>query len=148
VRTSDFYSGLTTLLTGLGVVIVAARIPDPGHDVIGPGAFPMVLGVVLAVCGVAILLASLPACRAPEAQRSRWPVLIAILALLIVYAVTLDSVGFVPGTAAFVIGSLLLLGVRKPFELASASVGISISVYIIFSLLLDVKLPTGHLLGL
>ena len=131
------------LAFGAAVAIEAQRIPDPGADVIGPGAFPFVLGLIIAACGATLSLKALSAARGPgeSLPPARWVVLGAALALLLVYTHGMARLGFVTATALFVAACLALLGARGLVRLATAGVVASAAIFVIFGLVLGVDLP-------
>jgi putative tricarboxylic transport membrane protein len=142
----DVVAGVVTLGLGLLIAVEARRIPDPGMDVIGPGAFPFVLGVMIAACGLGIVLAAVrTSVRAANEEGARWPVLGAALALLVVYAHALAYVGFLLATGVFVAACLALLGQRSPVRIAVAASLVAVIVFAVFGFLLRVDLPLGSI---
>ena len=147
MRRADALCGLVMLAFGAAVAIEARRIPDPGADVIGPAAFPFVLGLVIAACGAALsVMAVRDAGSAGETlPRARWLVLGAALALLLVYTHSLARIGFLVATALFIAVCLALLGERGLVRLAVAGIVASLAIFVIFGMLLGVDLPKGRL---
>ncbi|MGR7997837.1 tripartite tricarboxylate transporter TctB family protein [Xanthobacter sp. ZOL 2024] len=83
----------------------------------GPGYFPMVLSVVLALFGVLLVVLGL---RVPGAQVHRvfaWRGFIMLLCAVITFAAAMQPLGFLPAVAASVL--LAFLGSRS-FSLAAA----------------------------
>jgi putative tricarboxylic transport membrane protein len=144
---SEAICGLITLILGVAIAVEAQRISDPGADVIGPAAFPLVLGVMIAVCGGALCVMALNRARLVDERlpSARWIVLGAALALLVVYTHSLARVGFLIATALFVATCLALLGRRGLLQLAAAGIAVSVGIFVIFGLLLGVDLPKGRL---
>src|SRR5215212_586747 len=112
MRKADAVCGAVVLLLGVTIAVEARRISDPGIDVIGPGAFPFVLGVILAACGAGLCVIALNGARLPDERPrpARWLVLGAAVALLVAYTHGLAQLGFVVATALFVAVCLALLG--------------------------------------
>jgi putative tricarboxylic transport membrane protein len=135
------------LALGTAVTIEARRIPDPGADVIGPAAFPFVLGLVIAACGAALCVMAVRGARSAgeTLPRARWLVLGAALALLLAYTHSLAQLGFVAATALFLAVCLALLGERGFVRLAVAGIVASLAFFLIFGMLLGVDLPKGRL---
>jgi putative tricarboxylic transport membrane protein len=135
------------LAFGAAVAIEARRIPDPGADVIGPAAFPFVLGLVIAACGAALCVMAVRDARSAgeTLPRARWLVLGAALALLLVYTHSLARLGFLVATALFITVCLALLGERGLVRLAVAGIVASLAIFLIFGMLLGVDLPRGRL---
>jgi hypothetical protein len=147
MRRADALCGLVMLAFGAAVAIEAQRIPDPGADVIGPAAFPFVLGLIITACGAALcVMAVRDAGSAVETlPKARWLVLGAALALLLVYTHSLARLGFLVATALFITVCLALLGERGLVRLAVAGIVASLAIFLIFGMLLGVDLPRGRL---
>jgi putative tricarboxylic transport membrane protein len=147
MRKANAVCGLVMLVFGTAVAVEAQRINDPGADVIGPGAFPFVLGLIIAACGVALCVMAVRASRSPEEKLpgARWLVLGASLALLVAYTHSLAWLGFLAATALFIAVCLALLGERGVVRLAVAGVLASLVIFVIFGLVLGVDLPKGRL---
>jgi putative tricarboxylic transport membrane protein len=109
-------------------------------DPLGPKAFPIIIGAMLAVAGI------FPIVR-PDPEPD-WPALgrlgeiVFAVAVMIAYAELLPRVGFVVSTA--VAAGLLSwrLGSR-PLTAAVAGIGISVLIYVIFHLALGLSLARG-----
>lgn len=119
----------------------AAQPLDPGVS-----AFPR---MVLALIGV-LSLVLLVRPREGEALPRGWSALqvIGTILLLCVYAVVLDSVGFVITTVSFLLAELLLIGVRRPVFLVLVPLGVGVGLFYLFRVFLEVPLPTSGLGGL
>lgn len=116
-------------------------------DPIGSRMFPM--GVALAVAPLALLLIFRPApVSGTLPDKKIWPSLGVALLTLIAYAVLLAPLGFILATV--VAFELLALLFGAPFWKGLLSAIISTIVlyvlYVLFSTLLDLYLPTGALL--
>ena len=66
------------------------------------------------------------------------------LFLTLLYLLGVHYIGFYVSTVVFMVAALLFLKV-KPLQIAIATVGIIVLVYVAFTLFLKVKLPTGIL---
>ena len=146
---ADAVWGLVTLAFGAAIAVEAQRIPDPGADVIGPAAFPFVLGLMIAACGAALCARALNAVRSADDKLppARWLVLGTALTLLVVYTQSLARVGFLLATTLFVAACLALLGQRGLVRLAAAGIAVSLTLFVIFGWGLGVDLPRGRLLA-
>ncbi|HEY8370646.1 MAG TPA: tripartite tricarboxylate transporter TctB family protein [Thermodesulfobacteriota bacterium] len=151
MRRAETVAALATLAFGTFVVVQARALEDPGLDAIGPGAFPAVLGLVIAACGVVLLVQALaPRRREAEGDAeppTRFGVLAVALALLVAYARSLEWIGFSLATVLFVAACLALLGVRSLARLVVTGIAVSLAVTVVFGRLLGVDLPAGRLFG-
>ncbi len=117
-------------------IIEESFIQDP----LGPKAFPILIALVLALCGIAMWLK-------PD-QSPQWPgtrkllELLWAVAVLVIYAQALPVVGFVFATA--IAASFLSWQLGATIQQASiAGVLISFSIYAIFHLVLGLSLARG-----
>ncbi len=158
---SDHVSG--TLLVGLGAAAAyggSLLPPVPGQQV-GPSIFPMVVGGGLMLCGAMIALgigsalereaeADLAAHSDKPAPTDQGSPLINAAktllppALLLVYVVIGDRLGFVPTAFGIVLAVSLAMGARLKLALPLALIA-PVVVHLIFVKLLRVPLPPGLL---
>lgn len=119
-------------------IIEESFIQDP----LGPKAFPVVIALVLAVCGIAMWLN-------PD-DEPKWPQgrklleIIWAVAILVLYAQLLPVIGFVFATAGAAAFLSWQLGATVK-QAATAGVLISVGIYIVFHLVLGLSLARGPL---
>jgi putative tricarboxylic transport membrane protein len=121
----------------------ASIIPDSFMvDVIGPRAFPYIVGTVLAICSLYILLR-------PDAE-PEWPTLVNFIeivfatAVMFLYAWALSKVGFVIATIFATAYLSWRLGTR-PIGALITGVATSAGIYVVFRLILGLSLAKGPL---
>lgn len=135
--------------------------PVPGQQV-GPNVFPLVIGLGLVGCGVAIALgigrsfeeaeeivasedgAHAPVSAAPPPIRHAAFKTVVPPLLLLFYAFTVDTLGFVPTAAAMVVATCFALGGNWRTAIPLALMAPP-AVHLIFAKLLRVPLPAGLL---
>lgn len=149
---SDRVTGAVLVGLGGAAAIVGSRLPAvPGQDV-GPAAFPMVIGIGLALCGVLIALgigrnfeASEEGEEAPP-ERLRLGGLRALVppGLLLFYVLASEPLGFLLTGAIIVLVAGLVLGARPALAVPLAIVMPAL-VHLAFYKLLRVPLPAGVL---
>jgi putative tricarboxylic transport membrane protein len=119
-------------------VIEESFIQDP----LGPKAFPLIIALVLALCGIAMWLA-------PD-DEPRWPQgrklieIIWAVAVMVLYAQLLPVIGFVFATAAAAAFLSWQLGATIR-QAATAGLLISLGIYAVFHLVLGLSLARGPL---
>lgn len=140
-------------LVGLGIVfflVQAFSLPlsDNPSDILGAGGFPIILCVlgliVLAVITVRVLR---------EKNRVKIPMfdlgsldgrsLALNVALLFVYIMAMDVIGFVLSTLFYVTAACWFIGYRKPLRLGIYAAAITATFTVIFGILFVVPLPRG-----
>lgn len=109
-------------------------------DPLGPKGFPSAVAIILAVCGVLILLELGPAFARPERRFA--PFL--LIVVMVAFALLLETLGFILATALLALGVALLFGARPWLALLTGMVT-SVALWALFDKLLDLPLPKGFL---
>lgn len=157
MRLPDRVTGL--FLVGLGAASAYGgwRLPPVPGQPVGPNVFPLVIGLGLAACGLAITFGIGHSFEEEEeiipfeggeapAPQGRLYGLRALLppALLLFYVLVADRVGFILTAAIIVYVTSTALGARWKLALPLAVLA-PIAIHLIFSKLLRVPLPIGLL---
>jgi hypothetical protein len=140
MRTISLRLAVAAILAAIGA---AAFVIALGYDFgsarrMGPGYFPIVLSGILTLLAISEIIAAM---KTSEAQSLDWRPMIAILAAVSGFAVTMYLFGMIP--AFFVVIGLSALSERRidwiP-ELVLASVT-ALSAYLLFSRFLGMTIP-------
>lgn len=100
-----FYTGLLFLIVGLLFSTWATSYTVGAASNMGPGYFPFMLGIILAILGVLNLLKSIASKEIKVPANIAWRPLILILLANILFGVLLPSMGLVVAIFALVIVS-------------------------------------------
>lgn len=101
--------GAVLLALALAFMAGAARLQVPfQYEPLGPRAFPIVLGVLLAVCGLLLILRP-DTVRWFDSRAAAWRVLAGML-LLCLYAAAFEPLGFILSTTLAVAAMSRLFG--------------------------------------
>jgi putative tricarboxylic transport membrane protein len=149
-------SGIVLFAVALVWIVLVYQTIAPGQGgEVGPRAFPLFFGYVLAGLSLLLLLQSFrPAvpeldndADAPTVLPGELAAVVMTIASFIVYGMLLEPFGFIPSTA-FVVAALLLLvlRVRSLFVIAGMAIGLSLGCYLVFGKLLGVYLPPGSII--
>jgi putative tricarboxylic transport membrane protein len=140
---SDRIFGLFGLALAAFYLWATSIIPDSFMtDVIGPRAFPYIIGTVLAICSLYFLLR-------PDAEPD-WPILVNLIeilfatAVMFLYAWSLSKVGFAIATVFATAYLSWRLGTR-PLNALITGVATSAGIYVVFRLILGLSLAKGPL---
>lgn len=109
-------------------------------DPLGPRAFPILIGLVIATSSVVFVLVPDPEPIWPGARRFLEIGL--AVAVMVAYAIALPEVGFLIATI-FAAGFLSWRLGAPPLSAAIAGVAISVGIYVIFKLVLGLSLAQG-----
>jgi hypothetical protein len=136
--TRDYYGGVLMLLVGLGTALQGSRYGIGSLTHMKAGFFPVALGTILALLGVAIAGSAGSAAREPsdhsaeESLPPEWRGWICILASILAFLVLGEFGGLIPATFAIVFISALGdrdNSVRAAFVLASAISAVSVVLF-------------------
>ncbi|WP_353193340.1 tripartite tricarboxylate transporter TctB family protein [Pandoraea pnomenusa] len=149
----DHFGGGLMLVAGLAVVMIGRNYEVGSLRSMGPGFFPVMLGVVLALIGIAIAAGAKPVQEAADESGSHpefkpeWRGWICIILSVVAFVVLGEYFGFIPAVFAVVLISALgdrenTIGRVVLLSLAATVFGV-----IVFSWLLKVQMPLlvwGH----
>lgn len=151
-----FLFGCFVLVESFGI-----RPTGPVVDTIGPRGFPIVIGAIFAIGGLAVATARLRAWNAepgnlvttdgepdepnvPASGPQAW----ALMAIAICYALTLQHLGYLIATPLFVGFALVAMKLRSVATLVGTAAIYTAITYLVFATLMGVRLPLGPLVGL
>lgn len=142
--TKDFLSGILFMFIGLGTVIVASNYKIGNAMRIGPGTFPIMLGVVVALIGLAVAVRAM---RNPEASEkiASWelqPLLFVVLSI-IAFSLTIGTLGLIPAVVAVVVVGHFASREASFRELVCMAVVLSAIAAGIFIYGLNLPIPLG-----
>ena len=144
---SDRILGTVAVLAGLAYAFAATRIQTSFlADPVGPKTFPVLLGLIAALCGA--LIALKPDEPGPEWPGARtWGALALSVVALVGYAYALKPLGFLIPTA--VVASILSWQIRpRVVPALLTGLGLSLGLFAVFRFLLGLSLagvPRGWL---
>jgi hypothetical protein len=100
----DVWAGLMLIAIGAAAIFVARNYPFGTALRMGPGFFPVVLGGLLIVFGLAVLAIGL---RKGESMAGSWSLraLIILPLSLILFGLLMEYAGFVPAMLVLIVGS-------------------------------------------
>jgi hypothetical protein len=104
IGNKDAWAGLLLIAVGAGAILVARDYPFGTALRMGPGYFPVVLGALLILFGLAILIGGL---RRGERIAGSWsPRALVVLPLaLILFGLLMQHAGFVPAMLVLIVAS-------------------------------------------
>jgi hypothetical protein len=110
INTKDLAAG--SMFAGIGLFFVISAwltLPIGQAFAMGPGYFPLVLGVVLTICGLGIAAAGIGK-PAEMFGRVSWRGLVLVMASIIFFGVTVRGLGFAPALFVSVLFAALASG--------------------------------------
>jgi hypothetical protein len=142
--TKDFLSGVLFMIIGLGTTIVSSNYKIGTAMRIGPGTFPIMLGVVVALIGLAIAVRAI---RNPQSSETiaSWelrPLLFVVLAI-VAFSLTIGTLGLIPAVIAVVVVGHFASGEASFRELICMAVVLCAITTGIFIYGLNLPIPLG-----
>ncbi|GAC1332104.1 MAG: tripartite tricarboxylate transporter TctB family protein [Beijerinckiaceae bacterium] len=142
----DYYAGGLLVLVGLGTMYQSSRYEVGSLSEIGPGFFPMVMGVILLLCGIAVAVSGGTETAADDHDEAllahpEWRAWLCILGGVLSFILLAQNAGLLPATFACVFISAQgdrSMKLKNAFILASA---ISIFGVLLFHYGLKIQLP-------
>jgi len=104
LNSKDFWSGVMLIAIGGTAALIARDYPFGTALRMGPGYFPTLLGIVLALFGLYFVFRSL---RSSDIIEGNWSIraLIIVPAAFVLFGVLMDRAGFIPALAVLIAGS-------------------------------------------
>ena len=152
----DRISGLVLLAIAIIWIVIVYRTIEPGQEAeVGPRAFPLFFGFVLAGLSLLMLAQTFWQTSAEAEAEAEGESIISgeigavlfTIAGLVVYGMLLEPFGFIPSTALGVTAMMVFaLRVRSPVLIAGMAIGLSLGCYLVFGKLLGTYLPPGTII--
>ena len=115
------------------------EVPTEGEP--GPRALPFLLGVILALLGIALAVQR-DAKRPSVQHEGEWQVAVATFLLLLVYAFALDKIGFISSTTLLMMASMsAILAMRRWLFMVVFSIAFAAGTWLVFNTVLGIPLP-------
>ena len=142
------FAGLV-LAAGVVYEVTAWQMPRGRIGYPGPGYFPVIVGAVLILTGAACLIQALVVQRssaeAPAPASRQTGRIWLLVSFLVLYAITVQPVGFPISLTLFLMASIWVFGYRKWLPALGIATALTVISYLTFVLWLKVPLPLGLL---
>ncbi|GHH72780.1 hypothetical protein GCM10017673_28240 [Streptosporangium violaceochromogenes] len=143
----DLVTGVAAVVVGGVVAVIAATIPNTTGTAVGPGAFPLVVGVAVVLAGLAVAVPALRRGNGGEEEEEDegggkpLPTRLVLPAGIAAFcAVALTVSLTIASGAAFCLCCRYMAGYRWPRSALIGLAGAAV-VHLVFRSLLDVPLP-------
>lgn len=131
----DFWGGASFAVVGALFAFFATSYDIGSGARMGPGYFPLTLGILLALLGIFVAIGSISKNTAPaELEAVGWRELIMVLGAVAIFGVTLPWLGMVISVAL-----LILISAMADYQFGWKETTISIIVLVIMSYIVFVK---------
>jgi putative tricarboxylic transport membrane protein len=150
--TKDRYVGIFSVLVGLAYLASAIAIPVLDvSDKIGPRTFPILVSIMVILCGALLLFKDLKSKKRTAfswqfiTEKDIWLRVALTIAGGIVYGMVLDWLGYVITTFIFMIYVFSYINIGKHVKNIFIAFAFSTLSYTVFAIILKLSLPRGLL---
>ena len=139
-NSKDIWAGLMLIGIGGAAMLIARNYPFGTALRMGPGYFPIILGALLIVFGLAILAYAL---RSRERIAGSWSLraLIILPLSLVLFGVLMEHAGFIPAMMVLIFGSATANTEFKFVEILLFSIGLTVLSVVVFVWALGLPYP-------
>jgi len=132
MRGKEFWAGVVFLAIGASAVVGATQYSIGTATQMGPGYFPMLLGLLLMALGAAAIVQAARKARAEPV--GKWPLvpLAFVVAGVLCFAALIEDAGLVPALLALVVLSCYGRWRKSPVEVAAICVAVCVLSVAIF----------------
>lgn len=143
---TDRLLGVTALAVAALMLAFGYGLQAPfAYEPVGPRAFPVFAALMIAVCG--IILVVKPGEADPVLHRGPGWAIVSLSVSLFGYVLLFQPLGFVLSTTVFMVPIAMIFG-AKWWQGAITGAVLAVSSYFLFDRILDVVLPAGPLGGI
>lgn len=149
----DLVLGIVSIILSVIVFVVSFNYDNYMYDVVGGGGFPKMLAVIIILCSLVIIGQHFAEKKHKKPKEETNPgrkgnnkAAVSLTVGVLAYILALETVGYLVCTVILTGFLLWVQKVRKPRVLLTATCTICGFLYVIFVLVLKVKLPTGFLI--
>ncbi|HET6530036.1 MAG TPA: tripartite tricarboxylate transporter TctB family protein [Actinoplanes sp.] len=137
----DVFAGAIFVLIG-GAFVVGALSYELGTPLrMGPGYFPLLVGLILAGLGLAVVVKGLVAGEVLTFGTVPWRAIAVITVALVFFGFTVRRLGFVPTSAVTALLTTLASRRVRPLTAMAVAAGLTLAATLIFVVGLQVRIP-------
>lgn len=138
---------LPLVVLGIAATMLYLTRWFPDHDDVGAAAVPRLWIAFTAVFCVVLIVRGLRARGAPDPVPGRVGFVALFAAWMVLYLLVIEAVGYYVSTFVFLLGSMYMMGYRRPLIAVSVAASWLVLSYFIFAKLLYIPLPVGPLMA-
>lgn len=148
MRKANLIFSALCAVAGIGIIAIASGYPtaaDYGTGVPGPGLWPIAISIVLLACTALLIFKSMKMKPHEDTKVELWSEgtrrVYITMAILFVYLMVLEFLGFIIATAILEFGLIQWFAKKKPWVTAIIAIAITLVIYCVFQFVLNV--PVG-----
>ena len=137
----DVLAGAIFVLIG-GAFVVGSLGYELGTPLrMGPGYFPLLVGIILAALGLAVVVKGLVAGEEISFGAVPWRAIIVIVVAILFFGFTVRGLGFVPTSAVTALLTTLASRRLRPLMAVAVAAGLTVAATLIFVVGLQLRVP-------
>ena len=137
----DILAGGVFVLIGGGFVVGSLGYELGAPLRMGPGAFPLLVGAIVAVLGLAIVVKGLIAGDVVSFGPIPWRAVIVIVVSIVFFGFAIRRLGFVPTSAVTALLTTLASSRVRPLTAVAVAAGLTVAATLIFVVGLQLRIP-------
>ena len=137
----DVLAGVVFVAFGLAFALIALTYDVGTTGRMGPGSFPLVLGIVLVVLGAAVVVKGFVAGELEPIGSVPWRGLALILGAVIFFGLTVRGLGLVPAVLAAALLSAFASVRTRPLVAIAIAVFLTVLCILVFVVALRLRVP-------
>jgi len=150
VKKYNIGTAILLICVGIYVIHYSGGFDPIVNGTPGPGFWPRILGVLLIFVSTLLAVTTIftrkqLADHLIDFKAKGFRQVVKLFAVMILFGVGLNFIGFLPSSLLFVVLVMWIMGVRSIPKICIASFAITISIYVIFAVALGLVLPKGKL---
>lgn len=132
-------------ILSIAYIIGGFLLPEYPYVPIDSNFFPLLLGFLLLFLSILLFFTKDPEGVSLSIKKSDLLMILGVASLILLYIFFLESLGFLVVTALFLFSCSFLLGYRQHIINVIVAVFFPLTIYLIFTRLLMISLPSGIL---
>lgn len=141
IKDQDIFSGGLLIICALTGYFFAAQLENLAVAGLSAAFYPAILFTVMLLCGISLIFQGVKRQDKIAFPAFNWKRLTPMLAVLAVYVVLMEYVGFIISTVIFIFAAMYIFGERRKVLFAIVPVVTALVVYYLFSLAFMIVLP-------
>ena len=146
-KRADIVTAIVLLAFAAFVILNAIPMKIFTKYMPGPGLFPLMLGIIIALLSCVMLISALNPAKedkkSPFADKKALVPSLKLVVGLIAYAALLSPLGYIVDTFLLVLYIMLVVSKEKPKTSILTAVCITVMIVLIFQIALQLRLPKG-----
>lgn len=143
LKNSSIQEGIFLIIFAALIINESLKYTKFSSWALSPALFPIMISCFIIVLATSLIINGIKEedSKPKGTLIDKWKNPILVLALTIIYLILLPIFHFVTSTIIYLISLLLVLGEKKWYTIALISITTTMIIYVMFDLLLSVRLP-------